>query len=56
MEWTVVLTGPARKSLKRIPAGWPGECLEASVQLFLVQGILRLRISFAFAKLILRSG
>jgi hypothetical protein len=28
----------ASKSLKRIPAGWPGECLETSVQLSLMQG------------------
>jgi hypothetical protein len=38
MEWTVVLAGPASKSLKRIPVGWPGECLETSVQLSLMQG------------------
>ena len=35
---TVVLAGPASKSLKRIPVGWPGECLETSVQLSLMQG------------------
>jgi len=44
MEWTVVLAGPARKSLKRIPAGecW-GEYLETLVQLSVNAGVLRLR-------------
>jgi hypothetical protein len=60
MEWTVVLAGPAKNSLKRILAGRLVQHRENALKLlFKVFRECRgpsTRINFAFAKLMLRSG